>query len=157
MLGERANFTPVFSRVVADEERARIDAGPQTARRSRIGFDRPDALDGMAAALFESNTGGGLTPRAAEIRGCLNGRAPPAALAGEHDGARFGHVREVVDLAAFEDRPAERPVAAPAVGGPDKTSLTRADKKKNLHDVDHIALGCRVSAIRSNARGPCFG
>ena len=101
----------------------------------------------MASALVEANTGGRLAPALAEVGRNLHGRSPPTTLAGEDDGAARRHIREVVDFAAFEDRPAQRPIAAPSVRFRNECTFPCADEQEDLHERDHIAVGYQLSVL----------
>jgi hypothetical protein len=55
MIRQRLDLPPLSTAVVADEQRAGIDAGIEPARHARIGPHEPDPLDRMVAAFGESN------------------------------------------------------------------------------------------------------
>src|SRR5262249_23650244 len=81
MVGERADLGPVLTRILADKERAGIDAGVEPAGLPRICLDGPDALDGVSAAFLETNARRRVTPGAAQVLGHLNSGSEPPALA----------------------------------------------------------------------------
>src|SRR2546422_10743321 len=101
----------------------------------------------MASSFVEANAGGRLAPGLAEVGRNLHGRSPPTALAGEHDDAARRHVGEVVDFTALEYRPAQGPVAPPAVRHRVERTFSWADEQQDLHKVGSYRY--QVSAISS--------
>src|SRR5258706_8095778 len=102
MIGERLDFPPRAPVVVADEERAWIDAGVQAPGYAWIGFDEPDSLDRMAASFGEPDRAD-FAPTLPRVVGDLQRRSPPGALPRHHQAAA-ADVRDVVHLAAFQER-----------------------------------------------------
>jgi hypothetical protein len=87
--------------IVADEERAGIDAGVQAAVDAGIGLHDPDALNRMAAAFVEPDTARGLAPRGARVVGQLK-RGPPPGAFSSHREAPLADMCQVVHLAALQ-------------------------------------------------------
>src|SRR5436305_15120459 len=103
MLGQRRHFGPMLAAIVADEERAGIDAGVQAIGFARVGLDDPESLDRVAAAFGEPDAGGGLAPGVAEIARPLHGRTEPTTLPRDHDRAARRQISKVIDLTALQE------------------------------------------------------
>jgi hypothetical protein len=127
MIGQRGHLAPGAAVVVADEQRARIDAGIQPARLARVGLDEPDAFDHVVASFGEADRAGRIAPRLAAIGGELERGAPPRALAGDRQAAA-AKVRNMIDFTALQERALERPHTSGRIGFGNEGTLSRTDE-----------------------------